>query len=177
MVLFVLANALGWTLILLPGLVKRLRHDPRPTFPPAPLAEPMGRDGASNAAVFRDAVQAVVPTLVVSDADEPNQLLLKAAPDSGGDILVCWDEPSRADGSGTFYLEFSPLGRGVVYELDMETDLLQAFWIAVSYLREGAVEAKGHAWVHVREAGLWHRYSAARTVSDYDSEWVAAPPA
>jgi hypothetical protein len=177
MVLFVLANVVGWTLILLPGLVKRLRHDPTPTFPPSPLTKAMGRDGASNAAVFCDAVQAVVPALVVSAAEEPNQILLKAPPGAGGDILVCWDEPSRADGSGRFYLEFSPRGSGVVYELDRETDLLTAFWISVGYVREGAVEANGYAWVHVTEAGLWHRYSATRAVSDYDPEWVTEPPA
>ncbi len=176
-VLFVLANVVGWTLILLPGVVKRLRHDPTPTFPPILLTRAMGRDGASNAAVLCDAVQSVVPAVVVSEAEEPNQILLKAPPGPGGDILVCWDEPSRADGSGRFYLEFSALGSGLVYELDKETDVLSAFWISVGYLREGAVEANGYAWVHVREAVLWHRFSSTRAVSDYEPKWVTETPA
>lgn len=154
-----------------------LRHDPVPTFPPSPLIKTMGPDGASNAAVFCDAVLAVVPARVVSAAEEPKQILLKAPPGAGGDILVCLDGPSRSDGSGRFYLEFSTGGSYVLYELDMETDLQEAFWISVGFLRFGAVEASGYAWVSVREAGLWHRFSATRIVSVYDSEWVTAPPA
>lgn len=54
---FLVAVTIGWIAILLPVVVKRLRRYPRPTFPPAPLAQSLGSDGAANAAVIVDAIR------------------------------------------------------------------------------------------------------------------------
>ena len=174
-VAFMLAVTIGWIAILLPAVVKRLRRHPTPAFPPAPLAQPMGPDGATNAAAISDAVRAIVPASVRSGAEQPNQIVLSPL-DTDGAVVLTWSDPARSAGRGTFYLALSPLGSDAYYELDMDTDPSSVFWIAVGYLREGSVDAKGHAWIHVREVGMWHPCSASSPVGDFEPEWVTSLP-
>ena len=172
---FLQVVTVGWFAILVPTVVNRLRRHPTPTFPPAPLAQPMGPDGATNAAVILDAIRAIVPVSVGPGAKEPNQIVLSPL-DTDAAVVLTWSDPARSADMGTFYLELAPLGSDAYYELDMDTDPSMAFWIAVGYLREGSVDAKGHAWIHVREVGMWHPYSASSPVGDLEPEWVTSLP-
>jgi len=170
-------SAIGWVLILLPGVVKRVRRDPTPAFPPVRLTQPLGHGGATNVALFCDAIKAIVPEALMSPGEEPNEILLTSPHVSENGLGLTWDDFGPTADRGTFYVDLGELGSGAFYELDVDTDLSSMFWIAVGYLREGPVYRQGHAWIHVREVGMWHPFSAStRRVSDFEPEWVARRP-
>lgn len=174
--LLVLAVTIGWISILAPAAVKRLRRDPSPTFPPAPLP-PIGPDAAKNAAAFCDAIRTIIPVSIQPGTEDPAQLVMRSSHEADAAVLLTWDDSTRAASPGTFYVELSPLGIDAYYEMDADTDPSLVFWIAVGYLREGAVQAMGHAWIHVKEVDMWHPYSASRSVSDFEPEWATSLPA
>lgn len=103
-----LAIAVGWGLILLPGMVKRLRRDPQPHFPPVPLAQPLGRDGSANASFFWEAVRSVVPGAVSAPGEEPNEVWVTSSVLTRGEgAVLSWDEWGPTVDTGAFYVDLT----------------------------------------------------------------------
>ncbi len=173
-----LAIAVGWGLILLPGMVKRLRRDPQPHFPLVPLAQPLGHDGSANASFFWEAVRSVVSGAVSAPGEEPNEVWVTSSALARGEgVVLSWDEWGPTVDAGTFYVDLTELGGEAFYELDVDTDVSEVFWIVVGYLRDGVERRQGRAWVYLAEVGLWHAYSGSVRMSDFDPEWSVQLPA
>lgn len=172
-----LAIAVGWGLILLPGMVKRLRRDPQPRFPPVPLAQPLGHDGSANVSFFREAVRSVVPGAVSTPVEEPNEIWVTSSALARGEgAVLSWDEWGPTGDAGTFYVDLTELGGEAFYELDVDTDVSEVFWIVVGYLRDGVERRQGRVWVYLAEVGLWHAYSGSVRMSDFEPEWAVQLP-
>lgn len=173
-----LAMAVGWGLILLPGMVKRLRRDPQPRFPPVPLAQPLGHDGSANSSFFWEAVRSVVPGAVSNPGEEPNEVWVTSSVLTRGEgVVLSWDAWGPTVDAGTFYVYLTELGGAAFFELDVDTDVSEVFWIVVGYLRDGVEHRQGRVWVYVAEVGLWHAYSGSARMSDFEPEWAVQLPA
>lgn len=169
------AMAFGLALLVAPGLVNRLRHDPNVELPPVPIElTSKDKDAAERAAVFVEAVVRVVPDVKVSESEISAGCRLTSDRIPVEGVTVSWDIGEGADAS-VIYVEFEGFADGI-FELDPDSDERLAFWLAVGYLRDGAKSSPGRHWVHVREVGAWHPFSASRQVSDFDPEWVMTPP-
>ena len=166
--------AVGWGMILLPGVVKRVRRDPRPSFPPVPMLERWSSDGALNVRLFCDAVRSVVPDATVEPGEDPDETRICSLRATEGVELSWVDSGSQAE-LGTVFVDLR-LSRESYFELDLETYLDKAFWVVVGCLRDGVVSRRGRVWVHVREVGMWSAFSDRARADSFEPEWVTELP-
>lgn len=166
--------AVGWGMILLPGVVKRVRRDPRPSFPPVPMLERWSSDGALNVRLFCDAVRSVVPDATVEPGENPDETRI-CSPRAPEGVELSWVDSGEQAELGTVFvdLRLSPVS---YFELDLETYPDKAFWVVVGCLRDGVVSRRGRVWVHVREVGMWTSFSDRARADSFEPEWVTELP-
>jgi len=162
----VLAIAAGWVWILLPGVVRRLRRDPLPVLPPVPLNTALGLDGEANVYVVREALATVCGRVTVVADREPYEVLLRGPGVVGSaGVAWSWDETDTPRQQGRFYLHLEGLGDGgdSFWEFDRNSDIREAFWVAVGVLRGRIVSRGPRTWVHVQESGIWRAFREGST--------------
>ena len=119
---------------------------------------------------------AVVPESVVTRGNDPDRTTLTSSQPGESSVVVTPDVHGPNADTGTFYVELPQFAEGAYFELSMDTDVTEVFWIVVGYLREGSVHSGGHDWIHVEEAGLWRRASASTRMLGVEPEWATRLP-